>query len=152
MLLLKAIILICIAVTTFRAAALVMIRPSAIRRVVSIAHNDIRMVPSMATSTTHIAQPAKLPAIRPLQRDIGYADRIVATPELKIRSLLAFALVTVNTLFDYYIDEGAGGYMRVVSTAIFANELVVFVEGDGTGGSAVSLGRAFIVGAWIATI
>ena len=49
-----------------RAAALVMIQPSAIRRVISIAHNDIRMVPSLAISTTHIAQPAKLPAIRPL--------------------------------------------------------------------------------------
>ena len=134
-----------------RAAALVIIQPSAIGRVISIAHNDIRMVPSLATNTAHIAQPAKLPAIRPLQRDIGYADRIVATPELKIRSLLAFAVVTVDTLFDFYIDEGAGGNMRVVSTAIFAHELVIFDEGDGTGGSAVGLGRAFIVGVWVAT-
>ena len=37
-----------------RAAALVMIQPSAIRRVISIAHNDIRMVPSLAISTAHI--------------------------------------------------------------------------------------------------
>ena len=65
---------------------------------------------------------------------------------------MAFALVTVGTLFDYYIDEGAGGNIRVVSTAIFADELAVFVEGNGTGGSAVGLGRAFIVGAWVTAI
>lgn len=67
-----------------------MIKPSVIKRVISIAHNDIRMVSSLAISTGHIAQLAKLPAIRPLQRDISHADRIVATPELKIRSLFAF--------------------------------------------------------------
>lgn len=42
--------------------------------------------------------------------------------------------------------------MRVVSTAVFADELVVFVEGDGTGGSAVRLGRAFVVGDWVAAV
>lgn len=30
--------------------------------------------------------------------------------------------------------------MRVVSTAVFADELVVFVEGDGTGGQCRPLG------------
>ena len=128
-LLLKAIMHSCCDV---QAAALVMIKPSVIKRVISIAHNDIRMVLSLAISTGHIAQLAKLPAIRPLQRDTSHADRIFATPELKIRSLFAFTVVAV--------DKGAGGNMRVVSTAVFADELVVFVEGDGTGGQCRPLG------------